>query len=218
MELIKFAYYMLIVTSSLIKLVNCSNLDDIDKSDDISQIIEARGFICETHYITTGDGYILGNYRIVNPLVSQSTSTFSGQKLKPIVMQSGLLGSAVDFIINSPRGFVNSSILKSYNSLDSIDFDLDGRNLGFILANLGYDVWLTNPRGNKYSSNHTTLDPRKGKIIKIRNNLKTINYDYLDMKQFWSFSLDEMANIDLPAIIDYVLNVTDQGKLIVQIL
>jgi len=37
------------------------------------------------------------------------------------------------------------------------------------MANLGYDVWLGNSRGNHHSRNHTTLDPDKS-------------------KQFWDFS------------------------------
>ncbi|XP_053207916.1 uncharacterized protein LOC128391973 [Panonychus citri] len=185
-------HLVVLIVFILIQLTNCLDLDEIDKSD-IVQIIEARGFICETHYITTSDGYILGNYRIVHPLISKSS--FADQKLEPIIIQSGFLGSGVDFLINSPRGFANLSILESYKDLDAIDFDLDGRDLGFILANLGYDVWLTNPRGNYYSTNHTKLDPKK------------------DSKEFWSFSLDEIANLDLPAIIDYVLSLTNQTSL-----
>ncbi|XP_074029899.1 lipase 3-like [Leptinotarsa decemlineata] len=63
------------------------------------------------------------------------------------------------------------------------------RSLGYILADEGYDVWMGNVRGNVYSRNHTTLNPDKD-------------------SQFWQFSWHEMGTIDLPTIIDYVLNQT----------
>ena len=45
-----------------------------------------------------------------------------------------------------------------------------------------YDVWLGNFRGNKYSSKHLRLKP----------------FD----SEYWDFSLDELALIDIPAMID----------------
>ena len=66
---------------------------------------------------------------------------------------------------------------------------------GYILSSAGYDVWLGNNRGNKYSRQHKFLDPDKDKV------------------QFWDFSWHEMGVSDLPAMIDYVLNQTDSKAL-----
>lgn len=64
------------------------------------------------------------------------------------------------------------------------------QNLPFVLHDLGYDVWLGNNRGNKYSHKHVTR--------------------LLDSAEFWDFSLDEFALFDIPDTIDYIL--LDTGK------
>jgi pimeloyl-ACP methyl ester carboxylesterase len=58
----------------------------------------------------------------------------------------------------------------------------------------GYDVWLGNTRGNTYSR---------------RTNKGLFPYQ----AEFWYFSLDELALIDVPAMIDYVLEHTGASKL-----
>lgn len=65
--------------------------------------------------------------------------------------------------------------------------------LSYLLIDNGYDVWLGNSRGNTYSMDHNTLDPLK--------------------REFWNFSFHEMGYYDLPAMIDYILNVTNHTKL-----
>ncbi|XP_015782068.1 lipase 1 isoform X2 [Tetranychus urticae] len=154
---------------------------DPDDTVDAAEIIESRGFKSEVHTIVTQDGYILTNFRIVHPLSKNINS-------KPILLQSGLFGSGDDFIVTSPNGFLDESMINLRDSPESIDYKRQGSNLGFLLANLGYDVWLTNFRGNYYSRNHTKFDP--------------------DSSEFWSTNFDEMATIDLPTIIDYVLDET----------
>ncbi|XP_042909900.1 gastric triacylglycerol lipase-like [Parasteatoda tepidariorum] len=68
------------------------------------------------------------------------------------------------------------------------------QSLGFLLADNGYDVWLGNTRGGAYSRQHL--------------NFQT------NSKDFWDFSFDQMAEYDLPAMIDYILNTTKEDNLV----
>ena len=61
------------------------------------------------------------------------------------------------------------------------------------LSEEGFDVWLLNSRGSKYSREHASLDPDSD-------------------PEFWNFSFIEMAMFDLPACIDYVTSLTNQEK------
>ncbi|CAL8134298.1 unnamed protein product [Orchesella dallaii] len=65
--------------------------------------------------------------------------------------------------------------------------------LGYILADAGYDVWLINSRGNSYSSDH-------------------LHFNEKDW-EYWDFSFHEMGTLDVPAWIDYILNVTGHSDL-----
>jgi hypothetical protein len=49
------------------------------------------------------------------------------------------------------------------------------------LFDAGFDVWLCNNRGNKYSCKHVNLAPSS--------------------ERFWNFSMDEMARYDIPAVV-----------------
>ena len=64
----------------------------------------------------------------------------------------------------------------------------------FVLAREGYDVWLGNNRGCKYSVNHTTLSPER------------------DAAKFWDFDFEDMGLKDVPAEIDYIKNLTGAQK------
>ncbi|XP_059057965.1 lipase 1-like [Achroia grisella] len=75
------------------------------------------------------------------------------------------------------------------------DFVIGGPevSLAYLLANDGYDVWLGNARGNKHSRRHISL-----------NSSEPI---------FWEFSWHEIGFYDLPAMIDYTLNITNKKSL-----
>ncbi|XP_044010329.1 lipase member N-like [Aphidius gifuensis] len=62
------------------------------------------------------------------------------------------------------------------------------------LADKGYDVWLGNFRGTSYGRSHVELSP--------------------DDKKFWDYSFYEHGYYDVPASIDFVLNITNQNSLI----
>jgi len=62
----------------------------------------------------------------------------------------------------------------------------------FQMVRNGFDVWLGNSRGNKYSTGHTSLDPKS--------------------KQYWQFSYTEMGEFDAPAQIEEALRVSGVAK------
>ncbi|XP_065879610.1 triacylglycerol lipase 2 isoform X2 [Euphorbia lathyris] len=64
------------------------------------------------------------------------------------------------------------------------------QNLPLILADEGFDVWIANTRGTRFSRRHTRLQPSQ--------------------PEFWNWSWDELVIYDLPAFFDYVYTHTSQ--------
>lgn len=67
------------------------------------------------------------------------------------------------------------------------------QSIAYLAADSGYDVWLGNNRGNTYSRNNIYLGPTENR--------------------FWNFSWYEIATIDLPTIIDHILDHTNRTSL-----
>ncbi|KAJ0183768.1 hypothetical protein K1T71_000191 [Dendrolimus kikuchii] len=129
------------------------------------ELIALHGYRTESHTIFTSDGYMLKVHRVI-PLLG-----FQSEQSKVALLHHGLLGSSDDWLLLGP-----------------------GKALPYLLSDIGYDVWLANARGNKYSNAHTTHTP--------------------DNEEFWDFSWHEIGIYDLPAAIDYIRKITgDNSKL-----
>lgn len=120
------------------------------------EIAVRHGYLAETHTVVTEDGYLLNLHRI--PCGRQGCGNGIRQ---PVFLQHGILASSADWVLSGPE-----------------------KAIAFILADLGYDVWLGNSRGNSYSRHHTSMSN--------------------DDKKYWDFSFHEMAIFDLPAEINFI--------------
>uniref|UniRef100_T1JB83 Lipase n=1 Tax=Strigamia maritima TaxID=126957 RepID=T1JB83_STRMM len=126
----------------------------------VEEIIQYHGYQVTTYTVQTQDGYILTIQRIPH-----GKNGPGSQPRKPVLVQHGIFCSSASWVSNIPE-----------------------KNLPYLLADAGYDVWLGNVRGTLFGRNHTKLSPKK--------------------KAFWEFSYDEMAKYDLPAVIDFMLTTT----------
>ncbi|KAK3184445.1 hypothetical protein Dsin_031731 [Dipteronia sinensis] len=125
-------------------------------------LVKTQGYACEEHTVTTQDGYILNLQRIP---VGQSDGVPG--KRPPVLLQHGLISDAASWLVLPPD-----------------------QALAFVLADNGFDVWLANTRGTKYSRGHAYLSG--------------------DDSGYWGWSWDELVTYELPAMFRYVYNETGQ--------
>ncbi|XP_026468933.1 lipase 3-like [Ctenocephalides felis] len=129
-----------------------------------TDLIQQYEYPHETHHVTTEDGYILEMHRIP---YQNNIVRYQGV----VFLMHGLLSSSADFVVIGPQ-----------------------KALAFLLHDIGFDVWMGNARGNKYSRGHLELNSATD-------------------SEYWDFSWHEIGIKDLPALIDYILLTTGEQKL-----
>jgi lysosomal acid lipase/cholesteryl ester hydrolase len=101
-----------------------------DEKRTIEEIITSKGFKCETHFVTTEDGYKLKIFRIPGDknenIPDEKRNTFP-----PVLLQHGIFDSSDGWVCNGEE-----------------------HSIAFVLAKNNFDVWLSNSRGNKYCKSH----------------------------------------------------------------
>eukprot|EP00250_Pteridium_aquilinum_P026771 c33565_g1_i1 orf=187-1359(+) len=125
-----------------------------------STILHPLGYPCLEYKVTTDDGFILGVQRVPYGRTKNARVLHP-----PVFLQHGLFQGGDTWFENSPE-----------------------QSLGFILADAGFDVWVGNVRGTRWSHGHVSL-PKHA-------------------KEFWDWSFDELALSDLPAMLELVHNET----------
>lgn len=172
------------------------------------ELCRSRGYPCEEHYIKTSDGFLLGVHRIPTGKLPISKSSLELARSPDYSLHSPSYSSLDEASEGSgsasarneptvtiaaingrrPVAFVMHGFLQSSEAYVSTTYSLP-----FALADAGFDVWLGNCRGNKYSCKHERHDP--------------------DSNEYWDFCLDEIARIDIPAVLTYILTHTGVDSL-----
>lgn len=130
-------------------------------------LIGPCGYTCLEHTAQTKDGFLLGLQRVSSGILNLGVQT-----APPVLLLHGLFMGGDAWFMDSPN-----------------------QSLGFILADHGFDVWVGNVRGTKWSHGHESLSDGD--------------------KEFWDWSWEEMALYDLEAMLSYINSKTSSKVFVV---
>ncbi|KVH93328.1 Alpha/beta hydrolase fold-1 [Cynara cardunculus var. scolymus] len=130
-------------------------------------LVEPCGYTCSEHTIQTKDGFLLGLQRVSSSIVNLEL-----QSAPPVLLLHGLFMGGDAWFMDSAK-----------------------QSLGFILPDHGFDVWVGNVRGTKWSHGHVSLSERD--------------------KDFWDWSWQELALYDLEAMLRYIKSETSSKVFVV---
>ncbi|RMX76957.1 hypothetical protein D0869_10265 [Hortaea werneckii] len=148
------------------------------QAQDFVELCELQGYVAEEHIVQTKDGYLLGLHRVVG-----RQGSVEGQQGQRVNSGEGSIRKKVVYLHHGL--LMNSEVWVCLTDRE--------RCLPFVLVEQGYDVWLGNNRGNKYSKKSVHSKPTEAR--------------------FWDFSMDQFAFHDIPDSINYILETTRQPNL-----
>ena len=176
-ELTPFEYFYESLThlaqAFVYDLFNGAEPIPIDAYKTIPELIMSAGYQVEIHKVKTEDDYINTAWRITGKIGSKDTT--EPEKKPPVILQHGSGEDAASYLA------MNKS-----------------NSLPLLLSDSGYDVWLTNTRGNIFSYEHMDI---------VNHSVKVSSSDY------FRYTFDEMAKYDVSEYIDYILDRSDHQKL-----
>eukprot|EP01071_Lankesteria_metandrocarpae_P008341 Lankesteria_metandrocarpae@DN4941_c0_g1_i4.p1 len=185
-----------------------------------AELLALEGIGVEEHTVETEDGFVLMMHRLVpiSAANSPTGNTHSPARRNGKAQQQRLPATPDAGTVNGEES-VSVSVPSASHLNDKSDTECTGDDtclpvlmmhgimmssevfvcnahlsLPVFLFKLGYDVWLANNRGNKYSWMHRTLrrhDPK-----------------------YWDFSIDELAAYDVPAFVNRVLYLCNTRRLL----
>ncbi|CAJ2630516.1 unnamed protein product [Trifolium pratense] len=164
------------ITISILSFVNTALAFDGGSTDPKPQptlcdeLILPAGYPCSEYVVQTKDGFLLGLQRVSS---SSSARIKNGRERgPPVLLLHGLFMAGDAWFLNTPE-----------------------QSLGFILADHGFDVWVGNVRGTRWSHGHISLSEKN--------------------KNFWDWSWQELALYDLAEMINYINSVTNSKLFVV---
>ncbi|XP_057481778.1 triacylglycerol lipase 2-like isoform X2 [Actinidia eriantha] len=99
--------------------------------------------------------------------IPQGRAGGSAKNKQPVLLQHGVLVDGMTWLLTSPD-----------------------ESLALMLADSGFDVWIANTRGTRFSRQHVTYAPTN--------------------PEYWNWTWDELVTHDLPAVIGFVSSQTGQ--------
>lgn len=224
-----------ILVAFAVSICSCSAQFPVDSNleDEIglstSEVLRLRGYLAIDHIVPTQDGYALNLVEARSPLIDYDNNPDLVNK-EPVLFIHGTLFNATCFINDTPKP-ASPKDYSCYNASQMSREDIEAlyrgspnaESLVLMLVDFGHRVFLMNRRNtlaslkayatyyNKkdegplyevVSAASSLFDPL-GLLDPIRSYIEALAKTFDPI--FWNFSLDEAAEYDLPAAVDFVL-------------